>query len=59
MLKKQNENKSRLTDKIKELEVRINVHQSWENSLLQNKEKLYKLHELGIIDSDGEYIEDK
>ena len=53
------ENISRLTDKIKELEERINVHQSRENSFLQDKEKLCKLYELGIIDSDGEYIEDK
>ena len=53
------ENISRLTNKIKELEERVNVHQSRENSLLQDKEKLCKLYELGIIDSDGEYIEDK
>ena len=53
------ENISKLTDKIKDLEEKINAHQNREDLLLQDKEKLCKLYELGVIDSDGEYIEDK
>ena len=51
------ENITKLTSKIEELEEKINVHQRREDELLQDKEKLCKLYELGIIDSDGEYIE--
>ena len=51
------ENITKLTSKIEELEEKINVHQRREDELLQDKEKLCKLYELGIIDSDGEYNE--
>ena len=49
----------KLTSKIEELEEKITTHQRREDLLLQDKEKLCKLYELGVIDSDGEYIEDK
>ena len=51
------ENITKLTSKIEELEEKINVHQRREDELLQDKEKLCKLYELGIIDNDGEYNE--
>ena len=53
------ENISKLTDKIKDFEEKINVHQNREDLLLQDKEKLYKLVEFGVIDSDVKYIENK
>ena len=53
------ENISNLTDKIKNLEEKINAHQNSEDLLLQDKEKLCKLYKLRVIDSDEEYIEDK
>ena len=53
------ENICKLTGKIKDLEEKINAHQNREDLLLQDKEKLCKLYELGIIGSDGDYIEDK
>ena len=53
------ENICKLTGKIKDLEEKFNAHQNREDLLLQDKEKLCKLYELGVIDSDGDYIEDK
>ena len=53
------ENIIKLTRKIEELEEKITTHQRRENLFLHVKEKLCKLYELGVIDSDGEYIEEK
>ena len=51
--------KTRLTDKIKDLEERINDYQNREDILLRDKEKLCKLYELGVIHSEGKYFEDR
>ena len=47
------ENICKLAGKINDLEDKINAHQNREDLLLQDKEKLWKLYELGVIDSDG------
>ena len=53
------ENIKKLSNKINELELMVKTHQDREDLFLQDKEKLVKLYQLGVIDSDGEYIEDK
>ena len=40
------------------MEKAIDEHKRRENLLLQDKEKLVKLYQLGKIDNDGEYIGD-
>ena len=46
-----------MTDKIKELEKIIEVDQKREELFLQDKEKLVKPYEFGVIDNDVKLIE--
>ena len=49
----------KLTNKIEELEVKNTVNRVEKTYFLQDNDKLSKLYELGVIDSDGEYIENR
>ena len=48
-----------LKSKIEELELKINEYKNREEEFFDNKEKLIKLYQIRVIDSDGELIEDK
>ena len=48
-----------LKNKIKEFESKIKECKNREEEAFDHKEKLIKLYQLGVIDSDGELIEFK